>query len=564
MATETWVLFSMMAASAAVACGGGGDGVRGTPRAAVDAGVLPVEPREPAPAAAADAGPRPGAPPDAAPAPAHPEEDGGPAPSCVPDAGPDEPDEAFTDSNCDGIDGDVTAAVFVSPVGSDGAAGTPSEPVATLVKAVALAADQGKSVYVCNGDYPENVVLDGKAPAGIHGGYDCTNGWRRVLDRAVVNPPSGVPITVTGVAAPLVLDRLALRAADAQEAGGSSIAAVVAGSPGVRFLRAELSAGNAANGTNGALVPAPVWSRQAPAEDAMDVGGDTGCSVRSDGTGPQGGLGCLTRGLGAHGAERVCPDGARVVGGAGGDGSNWGLRLVRTSGAAGTPLLAAPAPAGVRGMDGRSGSAAARGFGRVEHGRYVADNAGMDGEPGKPGFAGWGGTGGDAGPHGDVRLYYEIGGGGGQGGYPGCGGAAGRAGGAGGASIALLSENSGVALVWSRLLTGRGGDGGEPSSGAKGQPGGPGGKGGLGGGGNRNVAGKDGTPGGDGGDGKYGGPGGGGPSIGLVVVGEQPATEEVVFVLGSPGRGARSPLATAADGIGAETYTLGGDAGAGN
>src|SRR6188768_1986555 len=45
-------------------------------------------------------------------------------PGCVPTGTSDAPDDDFLDSNCDGIDGDASHAIFVSPGGSDSADGS--------------------------------------------------------------------------------------------------------------------------------------------------------------------------------------------------------------------------------------------------------------------------------------------------------------------------------------------------------------------------------------------------------------------------------------------------------
>src|SRR3954471_17096986 len=52
---------------------------------------------------------------------------------------PDKPDLAFEDTNCDGIDGDVAKAVFVSPQGNDNGTGTKANPLQTLAAAIAKA-----------------------------------------------------------------------------------------------------------------------------------------------------------------------------------------------------------------------------------------------------------------------------------------------------------------------------------------------------------------------------------------------------------------------------------------
>jgi hypothetical protein len=97
----------------------------------------------------------------------------------VPNNNPDAPDDLFLDSNGDGIDGDIAAAVFVSTTGSDANPGTPTEPKQTLAAAIAAAvADAEKTeVYVSSGTYSETVELaDG---INIYGGYDAASDWDR-------------------------------------------------------------------------------------------------------------------------------------------------------------------------------------------------------------------------------------------------------------------------------------------------------------------------------------------------------------------------------------------------
>jgi hypothetical protein len=119
------------------------------------------------------------------------------APSCTPTSDEDEPDDEFKDQNCDGIDGDKKRAIFVSPEGVDEAAGTIDAPVKTLVKAIERATAGSKDVYVCNGAYAETVTLT--AAVRVFGGYDCKDGWKRTLERAVIAPSKGTPVTAKGV-----------------------------------------------------------------------------------------------------------------------------------------------------------------------------------------------------------------------------------------------------------------------------------------------------------------------------------------------------------------------------
>ena len=77
-------------------------------------------------------------------------------PSVHPGA-PDRPDLAFTDTNCDGIDGDIANAVFVSSTApNDDGSGTMANPKKLITSGIALAAATGKDVYVTGGNLPRN------------------------------------------------------------------------------------------------------------------------------------------------------------------------------------------------------------------------------------------------------------------------------------------------------------------------------------------------------------------------------------------------------------------------
>src|SRR5690606_27162794 len=59
--------------------------------------------------------------------------------ACSVTSSTDDPDDDFEDENCDGIDGDLTKAVFVSPSGSDSSAGSMAQPVRSIAKGIELA-----------------------------------------------------------------------------------------------------------------------------------------------------------------------------------------------------------------------------------------------------------------------------------------------------------------------------------------------------------------------------------------------------------------------------------------
>src|SRR5262245_52374067 len=80
-----------------------------------------------------------------------------------------QPDLAFVDSNCDGIDGDETDAIFVARSGSDQNRGTKAAPKREIKAAVTAAALAGKDVYAAAGDYDNRVET--VSGVNIYGGY---------------------------------------------------------------------------------------------------------------------------------------------------------------------------------------------------------------------------------------------------------------------------------------------------------------------------------------------------------------------------------------------------------
>ena len=481
------------------------------------------------------------------------------APRCVPEGGIDEPDDDFQDTNCDGIDGDVSAAVFVAPSGSDTAGGSMTAPVQTVKHAVELALAAGKSVYVCDGQYEEAVEL-ATAGVSLYGGYDCTRGWQRERDRATFAPRSGVPFTARNVTAPLVVDRLAFRAPDALGSGGSSVAASIVSAKDVRFRNVLFAAGNATDGASGAVLDdsstANFWPTNFAA-NAVPLADATMCAKARGGTPLMGGADCGKVSLGATGPSVSCADGTEVQGGPGGNGDNWALAAPQTPGEDGLPSSGVSRNGSI-GADGDPGEAAASGFGDLNDGTYVGSNDGKNGGLGRAGQSGRGGDGGYTGTSSstDNIVHFAPGGGGGQGGYGGCGGKGGNRGRAGGASLGLIVVASAVSIEHSTIQTGRGGNGGGGSDGTSGLPGGHGGLGVK----SPNLVdqynGQDGGNGGAGGRGGPGGPGGGGPSMGIVWTGTAPVTNAITYALGTPGRGGTSSALTARDGFGGENVSL--------
>jgi hypothetical protein len=119
--------------------------------------------------------------------------------------------------------------------------------------------------------------------------------------------------------------------------------------------------------------------------------------------------------------------------------------------------------------------------------------------------------------------------------------------------------DSQVTLSWSHIVSGDGGAGGKGGVGSAGQQGGDPGAAGVGVDANGNAStsysGESGGKGGDGSRGGHAGAGGGGPSIGIVVAGEEPLLSDCTFNLGQPGMGGEFEAGPAApDGASGEIY----------
>jgi hypothetical protein len=483
------------------------------------------------------------------------------APSCVAESGLDDPDDDFKDSNCDGIDGDKTKAIFVAPTGSDSAAGTIDAPVSTIGKALTMASAAKKDVFICNDTYAENVTIT--AGIRLFGGYDCKAGWKRTTDKPSIAPQSGKALVIRGLQDAVKIDRIGLVAQDATSPGESSIAAFIVASPSVSLSHVDFHAGAGADGKPGDA-PASNTTPPAKSADGQSVAAAT-CDPNNL---PYNPAVCATSGAGAQ-VLKVA-GGSCQVGGAGGNGGNVAYNVatqpgsygghynviigVQDDGAPGGSVGNAGVP-GNPGTDGLGGLAAKTGIGTISSDGYVPSNVGSDGKAGDLGQAGGGGSGGDTRFvfSGGFPVYYLVGGGGGQGGFGGCGGLAGKGGGGGGASIGLLLINSPITITWSKFETSDGGRGGSPSSGAAGQPGGAAGTGGAGtGSGIATPSGYPGGPGARGGAGGAGGPGGGGPAVGLLSVGGAPTVTNETYHTGAGGLGGRG--LTADNGTNGESH----------
>jgi hypothetical protein len=180
------------------------------------------------PPSASTAPPATGQPPSPAPVQQDADHDGaGDAQDCAPrdpavhPGAPDLPDLSFIDSNCDGIDGTASEAIFVSPAGNDANPGTKVKPKLTIQAAVAtVAAGNGKYVLVAAGTYSRLDLDKNDSGIGVYGDYDPKTWSRGTRFTTIVRgTPEGVLVVqATGV----VLQLLAVAGVVEQTYGAST------------------------------------------------------------------------------------------------------------------------------------------------------------------------------------------------------------------------------------------------------------------------------------------------------------------------------------------------------
>jgi hypothetical protein len=424
----------------------------------------------------------------------------------------DVPDLHFVDSNCDGIDGDLAHAIFVSPTGDDSGPGTEAQPKQTISAGILAASNVDKDLYVAAGSYPG--VLEMADGVSVYGGFDAS--WHRAtgntteITGGAVNGGTAAA-EARNITTRTTLQLLKLSAPNATSLGSSSYGLLGYNSPGLDLEAVTAAAGNGAAGSAGH-------------DGATGAAGAGGLSGTSDYSGTHSGPG------GAGGTSNNSYAGP--PGHPGGSGSNGGA--LGAGGGTGTPgQLTSPDTWGLEGGPGGAGGA---GGGDYTHGlsgyagdsgHYGANGAGGSGgalvgnvwvtapggkgADGSAGHGGGGGGGGGSDSGTTVGGDFNQGGGGGGGGGGGQGGGGGRGGQGGGASFGVFLVNSlGAALSGCTITAGNGGAGGSGGAGAYGGAGGPIGFGGP----SHNDAGAGGAggPGGGGGRGGDGGGGAGGPS----------------------------------------------------
>jgi hypothetical protein len=455
----------------------------------------------------------------------------------------DLPDPDFTDTNCDGVDGDVAAAIFVAPAqwgGDDFNPGTPDLPMLTIQAAIAAAAsDPDKTmVLISASDYAGPLTME--AGVGVYGGYHKPMGWARgeayTVTVTVAEPgDDGAQIGVLAAAipdwTPTPLARLTIHVPANSLPGGSNYGLLAADAQGLHVRDLDLVVGPAGDGVPGV---SPGASGQ---QGTGGLTGGHGCENDNDE-----GCSSCSKPSGGGGGARACVLGGSAGKGGSGGGPGWG----DASYAAGSSGYTGGGPNGQYGTGGAGGAGAldqtgAGGTGWAGAGGQPGDDASGGGAfggfvgsiyvpadsgtaatatHGAPGHGGGGGGGGGGGE----RKYTQVldtdwcesyGGGGGGGGSGGCGGQAGASGTGGGAVFGMLFIDCAPLAERVDVQAASGGAGGD------GTPGGGGGVGGYGASGGNALSsnnipsgkGGKGGQGGIGGRGGHGGGGGGGPSF---------------------------------------------------
>jgi hypothetical protein len=424
---------------------------------------------------------------------------------CLPDTGGPSADPCIINDQ---------SGIFVSPAGSDTAAGTQLAPVKTIGKAMDLAKAANKLVFACgnNGTYNENLVVgSGRDGVKVYGGLDCTttkSQWKYVAaDLASVAPTTaGYALELQGLTTGVTFEDFAFVAADTSTAGVSSIPVFVTAAQNVAFHRVSMTAGNVT------------------ATGATGASGGTSGDPTNHYAGSLNGISTSTATRGA-GNPCKCPDGTSIFGGNGGDAADSpGAGLPAYGGGTAGTNGASCSMGGASGGDGKdapagTGDTPSTSVGALSASGWTPATGATNSSNGKQGQGGGGGGDGQQGT-----------GGGGGGACGGCGGVGGKPGGGGGSSIALLSYQSSVSLTACSLTAKNAGAGGTGGGGEQGQAGGA-----LGNGGATGCPGGNGGA-GAGGNGAQGGPGG--LSLGIGYSGTAPSYDATTSItVGQKGSG---------------------------
>ncbi len=155
-------------------------------------------------------------------------------------------------------------AVFVSPLGKDRATGTKSDPLKSLTQGLARALQQGKQLYICEGNYAEPLALQKPEQGtgkyfGVYGGFAC-NDWHYNGSRVHVKPASGVALNIVE-AKKIHIEDIEFEAPSADSPGESSIVVWIEKSK-VTLIRVKLQAGDGKEGKPGSSIQVKYKSQE--------------------------------------------------------------------------------------------------------------------------------------------------------------------------------------------------------------------------------------------------------------------------------------------------------------
>lgn len=436
----------------------------------------------------------------------------------------DDPDDSYIDSNCDGIDGDLSTAVLVSTSGSDTTTcGSMASPCRNLVYGVGRATARGlMDIYVRAGTYtgPHRIS---NASVQIFGGYDSS--WVRDVRSA-----SGHDAIFTGAYDSTAQQYLAVSISNStvgmynlsvqgpnasgtwSNYGRSSYGIHLASST-FSMDAARLIGGDGVNGLNGGSGSNASQTRTASGSGGTVAGGNIGssCSTSRRSGGSAGSTSCsgADGGSGGSGGSQdtqctlgICTSCSATNGASGNNAETYWSSSNGYRGAGGGRCESGT---GGDGRDGRITDGSGGSSGQREgylSGQFWRATRGGGGGLGSNGTGGGGG----GGSGGCDTSNDDEGAGGGGGGAGACRATvAGTGGYGGGSSFGIFGYQSAITVTDTSFSRGDGASGGIGGAGGRGQPAGFGGSGG-------NAAGNS-AAGGDGGDGAHGGhsgPGGGG------------------------------------------------------
>lgn len=225
----------------------------------------------------------------------------------------DDPDMAFVDANCDGMDGVIEDGWFVSRSAgscSGSSCGSKLYPFNTLAAAINAASSDPdrKNIYVSDEVYSPSQTLQLTPGLRIYGGYRVLGiapnlQWRDRQGATTINGASPA-LFVSGATQHTLLQNLVLQAAAGSPTQPSSICAVVVNSPDLMLEAMILQASDGLSGVDGAVASAGATGSDGTLGfDGCDFdtgsascflggagGAQTQCGLASGGRGGNGGM----------------------------------------------------------------------------------------------------------------------------------------------------------------------------------------------------------------------------------------------------------------------------------